>query len=72
MPERENLLMLKAACIAAVLFLFAGFANAQVPGGNIFFGYSYESTELVRVRPKSGRLDRDPAQPERVGSLVRG
>jgi opacity protein-like surface antigen len=43
--------MLKAACIAAVLFLFAGFANAQVPGGNIFFGYSYESTNTSAFGP---------------------
>ncbi len=44
MPGRESRLMLKAACITAVLFLFAGLANAQVPSGNVFFGYSYEST----------------------------
>ncbi len=36
--------MLKAVCITAVLFLLAGFASAQVPSGNIFVGYSYEST----------------------------
>jgi opacity protein-like surface antigen len=51
MPGRENLLVLKAACITAVLFLFAGFANAQVPGGNIFFGYSYESTNTSAFGP---------------------
>jgi opacity protein-like surface antigen len=43
--------MLKAACITAVLFLFAGFANAQAPGGNIFFGYSYESTNTSAFGP---------------------
>ncbi len=43
--------MLKAACITAVLFLFAGLANAQVPGGNIFFGYSYESTNTSAFGP---------------------
>ena len=43
--------MLKAACLTAVLFLFAGFANAQVPGGNIFFGYSYESTNTSAFGP---------------------
>jgi opacity protein-like surface antigen len=43
--------MFKAACIAAVLFLLAGFANAQVPGGNIFFGYSYESTDTSAFGP---------------------
>jgi opacity protein-like surface antigen len=36
--------MLKAACIGVVLFLFAGLANAQLPGGNVFLGYSYENT----------------------------
>jgi opacity protein-like surface antigen len=43
--------MLKTACICAVLFLFAGLANAQVPGGNIFFGYSYESTDTSAFSP---------------------
>ncbi len=43
--------MLKAAWIAAVMFLFAGFASAQVPGGNIFFGYSYESTNTSTFGP---------------------
>jgi opacity protein-like surface antigen len=42
MPGRENLLMLKAACIGVVLFLFAGLANAQIPSGNVFLGFSYE------------------------------
>jgi opacity protein-like surface antigen len=36
--------MLKAAGIATVLFLFAGLASAQLPSGNIFFGFSYERT----------------------------
>jgi len=36
--------MMKAACIAVVLFLFAGMASAQIPAsGNVFFGYSYEN-----------------------------
>lgn len=39
--------MLKALWIGAIVFLFAGFANAQVPGGNVFFGYSYESTNTT-------------------------
>jgi opacity protein-like surface antigen len=43
--------MLKTACIAAVMFILAGFANAQVPGGNIFFGYSYESTNTSAFGP---------------------
>ena len=36
--------MFRAVWIASVLFLFAGLATAQVPSGNVFFGYSYEST----------------------------
>jgi hypothetical protein len=51
MPRRERFLMLKTACIAAVMFILAGFANAQVPGGNIFFGYSYESTNTSAFGP---------------------
>jgi opacity protein-like surface antigen len=51
MPGRENLLMLKAACINVVLFLFAGLASAQVPSGNVFFGYSYESTNSGAFGP---------------------
>ena len=36
--------MLKAVGLTAALFIFAGLASAQVPSGNIFFGYSYERT----------------------------
>jgi hypothetical protein len=36
--------MLKAACIGVALFLFAGLANAQIPSGNVFLGFSYERT----------------------------
>jgi hypothetical protein len=36
--------MLKMACLGVALFLFAGLANAQVPSGNIFLGYSFENT----------------------------
>jgi opacity protein-like surface antigen len=43
--------MLKAACISLVLFLFAGLANAQVPSGNVFFGYSYENTNSQTFGP---------------------
>ncbi len=28
------------------LILFAGVANAQIPSGNVFFGYSYYNTDL--------------------------
>ena len=43
--------MLKAACIGVVLFLFAGLANAQVPSGNVFLGYSYENTNSGTFGP---------------------
>jgi opacity protein-like surface antigen len=43
--------MLKTALIGALLFLFAGLACAQVPSGNVFFGYSYESTNSSAFGP---------------------
>ena len=52
--------MLRAACTAVVLFLFAGFANAQVPSGNIFLGYSYENTS-------SSTLDASLSRPNLQG-----
>src|ERR1700685_1693604 len=51
MPWKESRLMLKTALIAAVLFLLAGLAHAQVPNGNVFFGYSYESTNASAFGP---------------------
>jgi opacity protein-like surface antigen len=41
--------MLKAAGIAAVLFVFAGLASAQLPSGNIFLGFSYERTNSTAL-----------------------
>lgn len=41
--------MLKAAGIAAVLFVFAGMAGAQIPSGNIFLGFSYERTNSTAL-----------------------
>lgn len=35
--------------IVLVTFLFAGFANAQIPRGNVFFGYSYYNTDLSSI-----------------------
>ena len=43
--------MHKTALVAAVLFLLTGFAEAQVPNGNVFFGYSYESTNASAFGP---------------------
>jgi len=36
--------MLKTACLGIAIFLLVGLANAQVPSGNIFLGYSFENT----------------------------
>jgi opacity protein-like surface antigen len=44
MAEGENFSMLKAVYLGAALFLFAGLANAQIPSGNVFAGFSYERT----------------------------
>ena len=41
--------MSKAFTIALTLFLFAGLAAAQVPAGNVFFGYSYYNTNLSDI-----------------------
>ncbi len=42
--------MLKAVWVVILLFLCAGFANAQVPAsGNIFFGYSFENASSTAL-----------------------
>lgn len=43
--------MLKAALIGVLMFILAGLASAQVPSGNVFFGYSYESTNSSAFGP---------------------
>src|ERR1700686_5490379 len=48
--------MRKIACASIAFFLFAAVAAAQVPSGNVFFGYSYENTnsttlDIVANRP---------------------
>jgi hypothetical protein len=35
--------------IVPVMFLFAGLATAQIPRGNVFFGYSYYNTDLSSI-----------------------
>jgi opacity protein-like surface antigen len=47
----ESFSMLKAACIGVALFLFAGLANAQIPSGNVFLGFSYERTNSTAFGP---------------------
>jgi opacity protein-like surface antigen len=55
MIESEIRVMLKAALIAIALFLFTGLATAQVPSGNVFFGYSYENTDWSGFSTVAGR-----------------
>jgi len=43
--------MLKAACLGAALVLLAGLANAQLPSGNVFVGFSYERTNSTAFGP---------------------
>lgn len=43
--------MVKAASIGVALFLFAGLASAQIPSGNVFLGFSYESTNSTAFGP---------------------
>jgi hypothetical protein len=39
--------MCKVVAVCLVLFVLASFASAQIPSGNVFFGYSHASTNLV-------------------------
>jgi len=39
--------MCKSVAVGLVVLVFAGLASAQVPNGNVFFGYSHTSTNLV-------------------------
>jgi len=41
--------MQRVGFIVLVMFLFAGLANAQIPRGNVFFGYSYYNTDLSLI-----------------------
>lgn len=38
--------MRKIALAVCILLLFAGLASAQIPNGNVFFGYSFYNTTL--------------------------
>src|SRR5271165_3372101 len=38
--------MRRVLFVGLALILFAGLASAQVPAGNVFFGYSYYNTNL--------------------------
>ena len=41
--------MRKSGLIVFALLLLAGLASAQVPSGNVFFGYSYYNTDLSSI-----------------------
>jgi opacity protein-like surface antigen len=43
--------MLKVVSIGVALFFFAGLANAQIPSGNVFLGFSYERTNSTAFGP---------------------
>ena len=49
--------MFKSACLTVAIFLFAGLANAQVPAGNVFFGYSYENASSSTLGPGQNRAN---------------
>lgn len=49
--EGKVSLMLKVISIGIALFLFASLASAQIPSGNVFLGYSYESTNTSAFGP---------------------
>jgi opacity protein-like surface antigen len=42
--RKESFFMHKVLGVVIASFFFAGMAAAQVPSGNVFFGYSYENT----------------------------
>jgi opacity protein-like surface antigen len=49
--------MFRTAGIALVILLFAGVASAQVPSGNIFFGYSYENSSSTALNLEANRAN---------------
>jgi hypothetical protein len=58
--------MRRIGLLAFVLLLFAGLASAQVPGGNVFFGYSYYNTDLS----SAGRANTNGWEASVEGKLV--
>jgi len=45
--------MRRVVCTAFSLLLFMSFASAQIPSGNVFFGYSYYNTSLANTNRAS-------------------
>ncbi len=58
--------MRRIGLLSFVLLLFAGLASAQVPGGNVFFGYSYYNTDLSSL----GRANTNGWEASVEGKLV--
>jgi hypothetical protein len=48
-PLRVMIRPFRLVTFAAACFIFSVAAQAQVPGGNVFFGYSYYSTDLSSI-----------------------
>jgi Outer membrane protein beta-barrel domain len=48
-PSRVIFRLIQVAAFAAACFIFSVTAQAQVPGGNVFFGYSFYSTDLSSI-----------------------
>jgi hypothetical protein len=46
LPSRVIFRLIQVVAFAAACFTFSIRAEAQVPGGNVFFGYSFYSTDL--------------------------
>lgn len=49
--------MIRIAYICFVIFLFAGLASAQIPSGNVFLGYSYESASSTALNLDASRAN---------------
>jgi opacity protein-like surface antigen len=49
LPQRPKNLDRKIGLIFVALLLFAGVGSAQIPSGNVFFGYSFYNTNLSLV-----------------------
>jgi hypothetical protein len=48
-PSRKIIGLFQVAAFAAACFIFSVAAEAQAPGGNVFFGYSFYSTDLSSI-----------------------
>jgi hypothetical protein len=46
---KVQITMTKTGFLVTAVLLFAGVASAQIPSGNVFFGYSYYNTDLSTI-----------------------